>query len=61
MRETILAILEKNSKIDVADLAAMLGESEAAVANEISYADIIHLSTGIRQVRRKYQPSLKLR
>ena len=36
MRETILAILEKNSKIDVADLAAMLGELEAAVANEIA-------------------------
>ena len=36
MREKILAIIEKNSRIDLADLAAMLGESEAAVANEIA-------------------------
>lgn len=35
MREKILAIIEKNSRIDLADLAALLGESEAAVANEI--------------------------
>lgn len=36
MREKILAIMEKNSRIDLADLAALLGESEAAVANEIA-------------------------
>lgn len=36
MREKILAIIEKNSRIDLADLAALLGESEAAVANEIA-------------------------
>ncbi len=36
MREKILAILEKNSRIDIADLAALLGETEAAVANEIA-------------------------
>lgn len=35
MREKILAIIEKNSRIDLKDLAALLGESEAAVANEI--------------------------
>ncbi len=35
MREKILAIIEKNSRIDLADLAALLGESEATVANEI--------------------------
>ena len=33
MREKILAIIEKNSRIDLKDLAALLGESEAAVAN----------------------------
>ncbi len=36
MREKILAIIEKNSRIDLADLAALLGESEVAVANEIA-------------------------
>ena len=36
MREKILEIIEKNSRIDLKDLAALLGESEAAVANEIA-------------------------
>ena len=36
MREKILAIIEKNSRIDLKDLAALLGESEAAVAIEIA-------------------------
>lgn len=35
MREKILAIMEKNSRIDVKDLAVLLGESEVAVANAI--------------------------
>ena len=29
MREAILAVLEKNSRIDLADLAALLGVTEA--------------------------------
>lgn len=36
MREKILAVIEKNSRIDLKDLAALLGENEAAVANEIA-------------------------
>ena len=36
MREKILAVIEKNSRIDLKDLAALLGESEAAVAKEIA-------------------------
>lgn len=36
MREKILAVIERNSRIDLGDLAALLGESEAAVANEIA-------------------------
>ena len=36
MRERILAVIEKNSRIDLKDLAVLLGESEAAVANEIA-------------------------
>ena len=34
MREKILAVMEKNSRIDIRDLAILLGESEIAVANE---------------------------
>ena len=36
MREKILAVIEKTSRIDLHDLAVLLGESEAAVANEIA-------------------------
>lgn len=36
MREAILGVLEKNSKIDLSDLAALLGSTEAEVANEIA-------------------------
>lgn len=35
MREKILAVIEKNSRIDIHDLAILLGESEVAVANEL--------------------------
>lgn len=48
MREKILNMLEKNSRIDIKDMAVMLGISEPEVANEIAdmeksilYADII--------------------
>ena len=36
MREKILAVIEKNSRIDIHDLAILLGESEVAVPNENS-------------------------
>lgn len=36
MRDAILKVLEKNSRIDIADLAALLGESEINIANEIA-------------------------
>lgn len=36
MREKILWMLEKNSRIDLKDLAIMLGEDEVTVANEIA-------------------------
>lgn len=35
MRERILAIIEKNSRIDIKELATLLGENEADVAAEI--------------------------
>lgn len=46
MREKILAILEKNSKIDVADLAVMLGVTEAEVANEVADMEREHVICG---------------
>ena len=36
MREQILLMLEKNSRIDLKDLAIMLGVDEVAVANEVA-------------------------
>lgn len=36
MREELLSVIEKNSRIGLKDLAAMLGENEIDVANEIS-------------------------
>ena len=36
MRKKILASIEKNSRIDVKDLAVMLGEDEVSVVNEIA-------------------------
>ena len=43
MREKILAVIEKNSRIDLKDLAVLLGESEAAVANEIAEMEKEHI------------------
>ena len=60
MREKILDVLEKNGRIDIKEMAIMLGYSEAEVANEIAdmekehiYADIMRSLTGIRQAKRK--------
>ena len=36
MREQILTFLEKNSKIDLSELAVLLGSSEAVIANEVA-------------------------
>jgi DNA-binding Lrp family transcriptional regulator len=36
MREELLRIIEKNSRIDLKDIAIMLGAEEAEVANEIA-------------------------
>lgn len=46
MREKILAVIEKNSRIDLKDLAALLGESEVAVANEIALMEKEHIICG---------------
>ena len=46
MREKILAIIEKNSRIDLKDLATLLGENEVAVANEIAQMEKEHIICG---------------
>ena len=46
MREKILASMEKNSRIDIKDLAVLLGESEVAVANEIADMEKEHIICG---------------
>lgn len=46
MRENILAILEKNSRIDIADLAALLGVTEVEAANEIAEMEKEHIICG---------------
>ena len=46
MREKILAIMEKNSRIDIKDLAVLIGESEVAVANEIADMEKEHIICG---------------
>ncbi|MBD5134967.1 MAG: Lrp/AsnC family transcriptional regulator [Lachnospiraceae bacterium] len=46
MREKILAVIEKNSRIDLNDLAMMLGATEAEVANEIADMEKEHIICG---------------
>ena len=46
MREKILAVMEKNSRIDIRDLAVLLGESEVSVANEIAQMEKEHIICG---------------
>ncbi len=46
MREKILAILEKNSRIDIKDLATLLGENESTVASEIEAMEKEHIICG---------------
>lgn len=46
MREKILAVIEKNSRIDLKDLAVLLGESEVAIANEIAQMEKEHIICG---------------
>ena len=46
MREKMLAVMEKNSRIDIRDLAVLLGESEVSVANEIAQMEKEHIICG---------------
>lgn len=46
MREKILTFIEKNSRVDLRDLAVMLGVDEASVANEIAEMEKEHVICG---------------
>lgn len=46
MREKILTFIEKNSKIDMAELAVILGVDEVAVANELEAMEAEHIICG---------------
>lgn len=46
MKEKILAIIEKNSRIDLHDLAVMIGVSEAEAANAIADMEKEHVICG---------------
>ncbi len=46
MKEKILAILEKNSRIDVKDLAILLGEREVDIVNAIAELERDHVICG---------------
>ena len=46
MREKILNLLEKNARIDIHDMAVMLGAAEHEVANEIADMEKEHIICG---------------
>lgn len=46
MRDKILAIIEKNSRIDIRDLAILLGEDETVIANTIADMEKEHIICG---------------
>ena len=46
MREKILTFIEKNSRIDISELAVILGEDELAVANELAAMEEEHVICG---------------
>lgn len=46
MREKILTFIEKNSRIDIKELAIVLGVEEAAVLNELEQMEAEHIICG---------------
>ena len=46
MREKILTFLEKNSRIDLKELAIILGENEVVIANEMAAMEAEHIICG---------------
>lgn len=50
MREKILTFIEKNSRIDLKELAIMLGVDEAAVLNELERMEAEHVICGYHAI-----------
>ena len=46
MREKILNMLEKNGRIDIKDMATMLGTNETVIANEMADMEKEHIICG---------------
>ncbi|MDD3745874.1 MAG: Lrp/AsnC family transcriptional regulator [Anaerostipes sp.] len=46
LREAVLLLLEKNSRLDLKELAVMLDSTEAAIANEIADMEKEHIICG---------------
>ena len=46
MRDKILAVLEKNSRINLHELAILLGEDESVIANTIADMEKEHIICG---------------
>jgi len=46
MREKILTFIEKNSRVDLKELAIVLGVDEATVANELEAMEQEHIICG---------------
>ena len=46
MREKILTVIEKNSRIDLKELAVLLGMDQASVANEVAEMEKEHIICG---------------
>ena len=50
MREKILTFIEKNSRIDLKELAIMLGVEEAVVMNELEQMEAEHIICGYHTI-----------
>lgn len=50
MREKILTFIEKNSRIDLKELAIVLGVDEAAVVNELEQMEAEHIICGYHTI-----------
>ncbi len=50
MREKILTFIEKNSRVDISELAVVLGASEESVINELSAMESEHVICGYHTI-----------
>ena len=67
MKEKILSVIEKNSKITIKDLAIVLGESEEVVAKAVAEMESDHTICGYHTMinwdktnREKVQPLIEV-